>query len=334
IAAAGDTIYVDAGTYTGTGNISLSINKSLTIIGAGTGNTIFTSHTNNRFVRIQANNVSISNMQIYDFFLEGTGQAIMVDANFTGFVLNNIVMKRNLGSGNTGGASIYLSSGSSTIINGILFSCSGFNGNYGGAIKVNNAQLVLNKSVFFQARDNDGLGGAIGISGTNADVTITNSVFQECNSKAGGAIAQTGGILAVSGSCFTNNFIQGDVSTNTNGGGHYYATGTIVSASFSNCSFTGAFFCSTSNPPAGSICQFDSNPSNDGKAISIRGASGTFNFDTCYFNNNNVSTAFDDGLDFYIRGGASCFVNINESKFCNDQFPSNSDKVNIFNHDV
>ncbi|MDD3876450.1 MAG: HYR domain-containing protein, partial [Bacteroidales bacterium] len=333
-ASAGDTIYIDAGTYTGTGNISLNITKSVTIIGAGTGNTIFTSHTNNRFMSIKANNVSIYNLQIYDFFYEGTGQAIMVDPNITGFTLTNIVMKRNLGSGNSGGASIFLSSGSSTIINSILFSCSGFNGSYGGAIKVEDATLIMNKSVFFQARDNDGFGGAVGISGSSSFVSITNSVFQECNSKAGGAIGQLGGTLTVKSSCFTNNFIQGYSGTNTYGGGHYFSTGTIVSATFSNCSFSGAFFCSTTNPPAGSICQFDSNPSNDGKSISIRGSSGTFNFDTCFFNNNNISTSFDDGLDFYIRGGVTCFVNINECKFANDQFPSNSDKVNIFNYDV
>jgi len=333
-ASADDTIYVDAGTYTGTGNISLNITKTLTIIGAGTGNTIFTSHTNNRFVRIQALNVTISNMQIYDFFLEGHGQAIMVDANKTGFTLTNIVMKRNLGAGNAGGSSIYLSSGSSTTINSILFSCSGFNGSYGGAIKVDNATLVMNKSVFFQARDNDGLGGAIGISGASSNIKIYNSVFKQCNSRAGGAISQTGGTLLVSGSCFMDNFIQGDASSNTNGGGHYYSTGTIVSAKFSNCSFTGAFFCSSTNPPSGSICEFSSNTSNDGKAISLRTVSGNFTFDTCYFDNSNISTSFDLGLDLYLKGGASCFVNINSCKFGNDQMPSNANKSNIYNADL
>ena len=331
----GDTIFVDTGTYTGTGNISININKSLTIIGAGTGNTIFTSHTNNRFVTIAANNVSISKMQIFDFFFEGSGQAIMVNSNITGFSLNNIVMKKNLGANAAGGSSIFLSSGSSTSINSILFSCSGFNGSFGGAIKVSNATLVMNKSVFFQARDNDGIGGAIGISGASSNVTITNSDFNQCNSKAGGAIGQSGGTLVVTGSCFNDNFIAGDASSSTNGGGHYYATGTIASASFTNCSFMGAFFCSSSaSPPAASICQFDANPSNDGKAISLRGVSGTFNFNTCYFNNNNVSTSFDLGLDFYLRGGATCFVTIDNCKFANDQFSANANKVNIYNFDL
>ena len=76
-AAAGDIIYVDKGTFTGSGNMMFTFNKAITIIGAGTGNTIFTSHTNNRFAAIAANNVSIQNLQLYDFFLgSGNGQAL------------------------------------------------------------------------------------------------------------------------------------------------------------------------------------------------------------------------------------------------------------------
>jgi hypothetical protein len=68
-AAAGDIIYVDKGTFTGTGNRALTLSKAITIIGAGTGNTIFTSHSDHRFATISANNVSIQNLQLFDFFL-------------------------------------------------------------------------------------------------------------------------------------------------------------------------------------------------------------------------------------------------------------------------
>ncbi|MFM2010191.1 MAG: 60 kDa chaperonin GroEL [Bacteroidota bacterium] len=55
-AVAGDVIYVDKGTFTGAGNRALIFNKAIKIIGAGSSNTIFTSHTDHRFATISANN--------------------------------------------------------------------------------------------------------------------------------------------------------------------------------------------------------------------------------------------------------------------------------------
>jgi hypothetical protein len=238
-AAAGDIIYVDKGTFTGTGNRALNLNKAITIIGAGTGNTIFTSHTDDRFATIAANNVTIQNLQLYDFFLAtGNGQALLVNANITGFKLTNVVMKKNYGNATTG-ESIYLSSGSSSTFDGLFFSCSGFNGQSGGAIKVNSCSLLVKNSAFSQSRDADGKGGAIEISGTTSVVTVDNTSFDGNSARAGGAIAQNQGKLYVTNSCFNRNYIQGDSSSSTNGGGHYYAasTDTNLVASFTNCKF-------------------------------------------------------------------------------------------------
>jgi hypothetical protein len=331
-AAAGDIIYVDKGTFTGSGNMMFTFNKAITIIGAGTGNTIFTSHTNNRFATIAANNVSIQNLQLYDFFLgSGNGQVLLVNTNITGFKLTNVVMKKNFGNATTG-ESIYLSSGSSSTFDGLFFSCSGFNGASGGAIKVNSCNLIVKNSAFSQSRDADGKGGAIEISGTTSVVTVDNTSFDGNSAIAGGAIAQNAGKLTVTNSCFNRNYIQGDSSANTNGGGHYYAASTDVNllASFTNCKFQGAFFCATTNP-TGYVCQFSSNTSNDGAAISLRGSVGTFSFDTCFFDNSNMPAYnFDNGLDFYVQPNSALLLTINNSKFANDLTNFHSDAKNIY----
>jgi hypothetical protein len=319
-AAAGDIIYVDKGTFTGTGNIMFTFNKAITIIGAGTGNTIFTSHTNDRFATIAANNVTIQNLQLYDFFLgTGNGQVLLVNTNITGFKLTNVVMKKNFGNPTTG-ESIHLSSGSSSTFDGLFFSCSGFNGASGGAIKVNSCNLIVKNSAFSQSRDADGRGGAIEISGTTSVVTVDNTSFDGNSARAGGAIAQNAGKLTVTNSCFNRNYIQGDFSASTNGGGHYYAksTDSNLIASFTNCKFQGAFFCATTNP-TGYLCEASSNTSNDGAAFSLRGTTGTFSFDTCLFDNSNMPAKnFDNGLDFYVEPTGSLLLTINNSKFGND----------------
>jgi hypothetical protein len=319
-AAAGDIIYVDKGTFTGSGNMMFTFNKAITIIGAGTGNTIFTSHTNNRFATIAANNVSIQNLQLYDFFLgSGNGQVLLVNTNITGFKLTNVVMKKNFGNPTTG-ESIYLSSGSSSTFDGLFFSCSGFNGASGGAIKVNSCNLIVKNSAFSQSRDADGKGGAIEISGLTSVVTVDNTSFDGNSARAGGAIAQNQGKLYVTNSCFNRNYIQGDSSGNTNGGGHYYAASTDANliASFTNCKFQGAFFCATTNP-TGYLCEASSSISNDGAAFSLRGTTGTFSFDTCLFDNSNMPAKnFDNGLDFYVEPTGSLMLTINNSKFGND----------------
>jgi hypothetical protein len=342
-ASAGDVIYVDVGTYTGDGNRNIAFNKEITVIGAGTLNTIFTSHTNHRFGLISVNDVHIQNLQIFDYFLAGSGQALFVNTNVLNFRLTNVVMKKNLGE-TAAGESIFLSSGSSSIFNGLVFSCSGFNGDSGGAIKVNNATLTVSNSIFFQSRDNNGSGGAIELLGANPHVTVDNTTFESNIARAGGAIAQNTGTLIVTNSCFNRNYINGDSGNSNNGGGHYYSRGTDnnLVASFVNCSFTGAFFCATTNP-SGFGCEFSSNISNDGNGISLRQTAGSFTFDRCLFDNSNQPNAnFDNGLDFYLHKstapGATISVTIHNSRFGNDMFggvgSGGSDAINIWNENL
>ena len=62
----GDTILVDKGNYI---SINNAINVQVTIIGAGSGNTIFTGNaTVNRFGTISVNNVKMMNMNFINYY--------------------------------------------------------------------------------------------------------------------------------------------------------------------------------------------------------------------------------------------------------------------------
>jgi hypothetical protein len=335
-AAVGDIIYVDTGTYVGGANINLALNKAITIIGAGTGKTIIQGSGNNRFAIVTANNVIIQNLQFFSLLYtngSGSGQVIRLDPGFSGFQLNNIVMSRNAGAATVGG-SVFLDTSSSAAFNGLFFSCSGGNASNGGAIKVNSATLNISNSVFSNSRDAGGNGGAIEILGAS-NVTINNCNFDGNSAQAGGAIGQSGGTLVVTNSCFNRNYVQsGDLSE---GGGHYFATSTIVSASFTNCRFEGAFFCATTNP-VGYLCQSSASSSGDGNAISLQNVRGTFTFDTCLFNNSNQPNAnFDNGLDIHLDKASSGTINVTviNCSFANDMFDGvgtgGDDAVNIWN---
>lgn len=339
-ASAGDTIYVDKVYFDQIdGNRDITFNKAITVIGAGMNNTIFTSHSNHRFGIVSANNVHIKNMQLFDFFLLAAGQVISVNNNVTGFKITNVMMKKNLGGGSAA-RSINLGSGSNSVFDGLVFTCSGFNGTAGGAIAANSCTLNIKNSAFFQSHDAAGNGGALQINGTST-VTIDKTTFDSNIARAGGAIAQFAGSLTVTNSCFNRNMCSGDSGTSSNGGGHYYSSGApaTTSASFTNCNFTGAFFVATTNP-SGTPAVANSNISNDGNAINLNATLGTYSFNTCTFENNNQPNAnFDNGLDFNLdKGSGVISVTINNCKFANDMFggagTGGSDAVNIWNVDL
>ncbi|MFY7885978.1 MAG: hypothetical protein ACOVOV_14155, partial [Dolichospermum sp.] len=279
-------------------------------------------------------------MQLFDFFLSTTGQVLLVNTNVTGFKLTNVMIRKNLGGGSSS-RSIDLASGSSSVFDGLVFTCSGFNGTAGGAIVANSCTLDINNSAFFQSHDAAGKGGALQINGTTSDISIDKTTFDSNIARAGGAIAQFAGSLTVTNSCFNRNMCSGDSGNSANGGGHYYsnAAPASTSASFTNCNFTGAFFVATTNP-SGTPSVANSNVSNDGNAINLYETLGTYSFDTCTFANNNQPAAnFDNGLDFNLdKVSGVISVTINNCKFANDMFggtgTGGSDAVNIWNVDL
>jgi len=85
----GDTVYVDKGNFN---EVNLTINKSLVIIGAGPGNTVFTGNASvNRFASITADNVKIKNLTLRNYYLNANGQVITMTGR-TGILFENVTI--------------------------------------------------------------------------------------------------------------------------------------------------------------------------------------------------------------------------------------------------
>ena len=327
-AANGDTIYVDEGLYN---EVNLNINKSLTIIGAGSGLAVFTGNaTVNRFASITSSNVTIKNITLSNYYLNGAGQVITVNGQ-TGVLFENIVVKDNQGAVGAG-VNIHLQSGTEATFRGCLFKCSGWNADGGGTIWAQNATLLVEncafKNVFNFAIS--GRGGAIEITGASSAVTVNETVFDDCTARQGGAIFQNNGTLAVNNSCFTNNFTQGDASSPDNGGGAYCAEDAASStvATFTNCFFKDNFV----NPV---FAQFSQNASCDGGCIQLEDAQGNYTFDKCSFDNLHANPGrYDKGQDFHIEHTGTISVSIINSSFTASQGANGSDQANIYNKDL
>ena len=145
ISVNGDTILVDKGNYV---SINNAINVQVTIIGAGSGNTIFTGNaTVNRFGTISVNNVKIMNMNFINYYLNQEGQVLLINSGLTGIIFENIVIRKNPGTA-TAGANVLVSSGANVIFNNCVFSCSGWNADFGGALYVDNSTVSINNCLF------------------------------------------------------------------------------------------------------------------------------------------------------------------------------------------
>lgn len=324
-AANGDIIYVDTGTYTGTGNRSLTLNKSITIIGAGSGNTIFDG-TNNavNFGSITVSNFVLKNLTLTKYYLDSSsnGQALNINGAITGVVIENLIVSNNYGGSNSL-PNIYISGGASATIKSSFLKCSGFNGPAGGGIKVTASTLVVQNSIFYNNEDSlsGSMGGAIWVNGVS-NVTVTNCTFTSNIGKNGGAIGQDGGTLTVTGSCFSDNISESDNSTD--GGGAIYITGTS-NTNISDCTFSNN---RATNVGGNAITA-------DGGAFKFNNVTGTFNISSCSFTNNGkkldgTTITFDRGQDIYIDEASITNSNISN---CTFQTPI-SGEVNIQNNDL
>jgi hypothetical protein len=315
-ATAGDVIYVDTGTWIVQ---NLDINKSVTIIGAGTGNTLFDGgNTQSNFATISVNNVKISNIQFfsYESALGNTSSIITVNTNITGIVISNILISKN-GNHSGVGQSLVLQSGSEVTYNNSFTKCNGDVGGNGGGIIVNSATLTVNNCVFFNNTFTNGDGGAIQINGTS-NVTINNSTFSDNKGQSGGAIAQRGGTLTVTGSCFTNN--ESTVANPEDGGGAVYVSGTITNCTFSNCAFS---YNRAANSGVASGTP-------DGGSFKFHNAIGNASITNCSFSDGFKQlngTVINGGLgqDIYYNN-ASLNITISNNSFST----ANSGEVNIF----
>jgi hypothetical protein len=293
-----DTIFVDKGTYS---DNQVLFSKALTIIGAGTGNTIFDGrNTNRQFGRITFSNVILKNFTITKYYNDISTQGQVMDINgvYNDVIIENVIITGTLGGTNTL-PNLNVAGGANVVIRNCFFKCSGYNGATGGGVMVNGASLKVDNCVFKQNKSAINFGGAVAITG-NSDVTVSNSSFYECQSKMGGAIGQDGGVLSVTGSCFEGNYSNEDV--NASGGGAIWLSGSAT-AIFTDCSFT--------NNSARNNEFLTEASSSDGGAVYMKGSSITFN--NCSFQNNSTGpTSSSSGEDLCLGSGV---MNLNNCRF-------------------
>jgi hypothetical protein len=175
-AAAGDTIFIDTGTYSGTGNINLTVTKAnLTFTGAGSLKTVFdnnlASANTNLLLTITANNINISGISATEFNAVSAGKVITVSGQTV--VFNDVNFFNN---GNNGNGAIYATSGSN-----VTFA---------------NSTTACNASLLF--------GGGIDLVGNNSVLNISNSVLDATGRAKDKAIAL--GIGVGSGYLFETDF--------------------------------------------------------------------------------------------------------------------------------
>jgi hypothetical protein len=299
IAVNGDVIYVDAGTWTAT---TVTINTEITIIGAGSGKTIFRgANTNsgggNTFAVLAANNITIKAMFFKWYAPTAAGGRIFDINGRTGIVIENVSFQENRGSANSGSPIVKISNNSNVTVRGLLFSCSGIGANEGGGLLIDNSITTISYSVFKGNENNLNAGGSVTITGTS-NVTIDNCTFDGSKAKWGGAIGQLAGALTVTNTCFTGNQLLGSSLASTEGGGAYIIyDGT---ASFTNCSFS-------NNCNGNTGCGANSSP--NGGAIRMNG--GTVTLNTCSFTS-NIDTG-SDGADVHLFGTSN--LNLNNVTF-------------------
>ena len=216
-AASGDTITVPAGTYTLTLGSELAIDKSLTLTGAGSGDTIIQAATSSadatsRVFNITGGSVAISDVAVQNGNTAGVGGGIYNEDSGTVKISNSTV------SGNTArsaGGGIVNSRGALTLINSTVSGNTARSGGGGGIVNSRGALNLINSTVSGNTAGDSG-GGINHFLGV---LTMTNSTISDNTAGAGGGIRNFG----------TGNVIDSTISGNSasGGGGIYNDSGTL-----------------------------------------------------------------------------------------------------------
>jgi predicted outer membrane repeat protein len=257
------TVNIGQGTYKGTGNINIIINKNLTIQGVSQSNTIIDAQGKNQIFNITSVvSVNIQNLTLTNGYSITNGGAINNQGNLT---LTNSTFTNNTASGNIwddGGGAIY-SAGNLNVNNSTFTNNTG---DIGGAINNFGDICSVNSSIF--TNNTGGSGGAIY---NKVYLTVTNSIFTNNTAAYGGAIFKMG-TLNVNSSTFKDN------SATLGGSGAIYSDGPLNVA---NANFTG-------------------NTGNFGGAIGHN--YGTLNIINSTFTNNTVRGYYSSGGAILFEG--------------------------------
>ena len=225
----GDTVNIPTGTYTLTLGTELTIDKNLTLNGAGSGDTIIQAATSPsvadfRVFNITGANVAISGVAVQNGNPSSDGGGIYNKGTMT---LTNSTVSGNTANANFGGG--IRNFGTLTVTNTTI---SGNTANFGGGISHNGTLTVTNSTV----SDNTAgvKGGGIYNSGTLilTDSTVSGNTG---GSSTGGGI-HNDGTLTLANSTVSNNTVAVQGGGITNNG-----TVTLTNSTVSGNSTTGRF---------------------------------------------------------------------------------------------
>lgn len=318
--ASGDTIFIDAGTYTDF-NLTLST-AGVTIMGAGNAVTIFDNGmtgTGRRFLTVGANNCVVRDLGVtgYTTTTPGEGKAITI-SSVTNVELNQVSMYNHGTSG--GEPPLYVSGGGAshlvTVRNCTIQNNNAGASNFGGGVTIdgssNNLEVDLINCFIANNTKASSFGGGVRIEGAptvdidfctiqnnsaqtgggiyiggNALVTMTNSCASFNTSTANTGSDGGGGIAIINGSVTLNNMmLEGNTASQ-------YGGGIFVRGNFGNIVF------GVENS------MFEGNTGERGSGLHISsGVAATVN-NCLFYDNHATGTGFVDGGTINVRSTSS-----------------------------
>jgi len=279
----GDTIFVDAGTYSDA-NLSSPPN-GVVIIGAGVSKTNFNNSGTNYFMRINDNNTVLSSMSLsnYNDNSTGTGQTLGVESNITGVKIINVLVYYETASNFASGYPIQVQSGASVNFSGGGAACTKGGGtSAGGGIGISSATVTIDNYLFYANEQAFQHGGSLNING--GDITIRNSGFKNnvLGDYRGAAMYVQAGNVNVYDSEISDNHTQ--LTADVAGGSIWIIGGTfrMTRSKIMNHTQDGASY-------------------SLGAGVAVTG--GTVTIDSCYFSGNQGKTSV--ATDMYVGGGVA-----------------------------
>jgi predicted outer membrane repeat protein len=291
-AATGDVVYLLAGTFNLTSSINIS--KSITLEGAGMGNTTLQSSASALSpFSITANNVTVKNLSLRAF----TGSVNLAKGFYidgkTGISFENIEFKDMPSGQNSEIVNVRNDSGAA----GVTFTnCWWHNNTNSNCLTVtrnsstNAINITVTGCVFASTDDSRGFPAGIyynqvlGSGTAAANLTISNSLFSCLTAQRGPAIGMFGGNSTLKATFNVSNCtFNGNHNTSTSEGGGAVYVYRSVTANITNCIFDGndsdhkggAIYADGSTPTAVDLlvqdCEFSNNvDASGGGAIHLR----------------------------------------------------------------
>ena len=202
-----DIVKIAAGTYTGSDNIGLTVDKNLTFEKYGDGEAIFDAQGQGRILDVNANSMNITGLTFKNGKVSDQGAAI----KFNGKLSNSVIIAKFINNTARYGGAIYLwHDGSNLVIN------STFENNVatgrGGAISIAKVSNSVINSTF---ENNNATSGGGAIYCNMVSDSLINSIFKNNSAERGGAIRFDGNFTKSNlTSVFINNIASFDGGAN------------------------------------------------------------------------------------------------------------------------